>query len=648
MAANRPLTVAHNLRDDALRDAIAAALDRAGAAVHWRRAGVDVAVQLRNDPPDTLLLDVRGAAVLERDLLRKIARAVDRTPVPAVALAAAAERHLLPAFDVVPYAGDDEGAAPPDLDRIAQSLVAAGRRAQGWRGRGAPPLGDRRLTELQQQRLADLVSRRTGLVLEHAKPAQVRSCVVERMHLGAFRDFDAYCGWLGREAHNRGELEKLLPGLVVGETSFFRTPAHFEALRDVVVPDLVRRHPHGQLRAWSAACSTGEEAWSLAITMREEVADASPERVSVLATDIDHSALAHARRGIYRAKDVRKVPDAMRETHLLQVGEEYHIDQPVRQLLRFDWFNLNSDWRAWSRRFPDGLDLIFCENVIIYFRKDLIPPLLERFAAILRPGGYLFLGYSETLYGVDHPFEDVSYGDTFFYRKPDEVRRRSSSERRRAASPPEPADAPVRRPTRIQRPAELPPIPEPATPPVAAVPAGNTALDDAKTEARALLVAGEYAAARTAYAALLARDPESRGSRLALAFLALKAGAMDEAEVLLSQVAAIDPLDPELFYFQGLAAQRRGERDAARGLLERALFLDSDFVPAHFQLGELAASDARTADAARHFRNAADAARRTPGGAVVSLEGVYEDDALTELCERNADALDDAAREDDA
>jgi chemotaxis protein methyltransferase CheR len=181
-----------------------------------------------------------------------------------------------------------------------------------------------------------------------------------------------------------------------------------------------------------------------------------------------------------------------------------------------------------------------------------------------------------------------------------------------------------------------PPAPEP------------TELEPAKAEARALLMAGDYAAAQRAYEAVLARDPSSRGSRLALAFLALKAGDVEAADALLGAVEAVHPLDPELFYFQGLAAERRGERHAARSLLERALFLDADFVPAHFQLGELAASDARATDAARHFRNAADAARRTPGGAVVSLEGVYEDDALTDLCERNADALDDAAREDDA
>ncbi|MHC5018575.1 MAG: CheR family methyltransferase [Planctomycetota bacterium] len=643
MAANRPLTVAHNLRDDALREAIAAALDRAGAAVQWRLAGVDAAVQWRTDPPDAFLFDMRGAAVMERELLRKVARATDRPPVPAVALCTEAERFLLPVYDAVPCGAD----AAPDCDRVAQSLTAAGRRAQGWRGLGAPGIGDRRLTDAQSARLADLVSRRCGLVLEHAKPAQVRTCVLQRMHLGAFREFDAYCGWLGREAHNRGELEKLLPGLVVGETSFFRTPAHFEALRNVVIPELVRQHPHGQLRAWSAGCSTGEEAWSLAITLREEVADASPERVAVLATDIDHTALAHARRGVYRAKDVRKVPEALRLHHLLKIGEEYHVDQPVRQLMRFDWFNLNSDWRAWSRRFPDGVDLIFCENVIIYFRKDLIPPLLERFAAVLRPGGYLFLGYSETLYGVDHPFEDVTYGDTFFYRKPAGTALAAAP-----AAAPQAASPPARRrATRIQR--RPSPLPLPAAPPAQAAaapaePPAPSALEQAKLDARALLMAGEYDAARAAYAGVLARDPDSRGARLALAFLALKAGDDAQADRLLGEVAQVHPLDPELFYFQGLAAERRGERDAARSLLERALFLDADFVPAHFQLGELAASDARAADAARHFRNAAEAARRTPGGAVVSLEGVYDDDALTDLCERNADALDDAAREDHA
>ena len=104
-------------------------------------------------------------------------------------------------------------------------------------------------------------------------------------------------------------------------------------------------------------------------------------------------------------------------------------------------------------------------------------------------------------------------------------------------------------------------------------------------------------------------------------------------------MAAAHPLDPEVFYFRALARSHAGDRAGARALLERALFLEPEFVPAHFQLGELAAAEGRAADAARHFRNAAGAQRRNPAGAVVSFEGVVREEELAALCEQHASAL---------
>jgi chemotaxis protein methyltransferase CheR len=635
-AGARPLTIAHNWRDPAPLAAVADALQRAGAVVRWRAVGIDAAMKLRADPPDALLLRVAGAALLEREWLARAARATDHPPVPAVVVTDDPQlRFVLPAYDVIEE--------PADPERVAQSLVTAGRRAQAWRGRHADGLPRVELRGDTLARLSDLVSRRTGLALEHTKGQNLGEVVARRMRAGAFRDVDAYLGWLNRESGNHGELEKLLPGLVVGETAFFRTPAHFAALRQVVIPDLVRRRPQGTLRAWSAGCATGEEAYSLAIALREEVADAGPDRVRVLGTDLDHTALERARRGVYRAKDLRKVPPPLRAAHFVSLGEEVHVDQPVRQLVEFDWFNLSADWRAWSRRFPDPLDVIFCENVIIYFRKDLIPPLLERFAAVLRPGGYLFLGYSETLYGVAHPFEDVTHGDTFFYRRPDP---------RAAAAPRPPEPRPiampvVKRATRLLR--RLEPAAEPDPQAAAPVPGAPSSpappapLLARKEAARDRLLAGDYVGAEAAYRAVLGDDPDSRGTRLALAFLALKRDDGPAAAALLDAVAIEYPLDPEVFYFRGLARAHAGDRPGARALLERAIFLEPDFVPAHFQLGELAATEGRVADAARHFRNAADAQRRCPAGAVVSFEGVVREEELAAVCERNADALAHAA-----
>ncbi len=654
----KPLRIAHNLRDAALLASIRNALAARGGESRLFEVGVDAASQVARDPPDALLLRVAGPAVLERGLIERLARGDKTPPVPVVVLSPRPEDEgALAVFDVVPEPVEEE--APRVMERLVDDLLVAARRAQVLRSSvpatpAVPAIpaihgGRAVLAASEFQRLADIVTRQTGLLLENGKVQGIAEAVHRRVRALAYARVGLYLAHLAQSAHPGGELERLLPALVVGETSFFRTPAHFAALREVVIPDLLRRRSLAAepIRVWSAGCASGEEAYSLAITFREAAADLSPSDVRILATEIDPTALARARAGSYRPKDVRKVPPDLLDRYFVRMGERYDVSPAIRDMVEFAVLDLHSGWRTTPHRVPRSADVILCENVMIYFRKDLIPPLLERLGDVLAPGGYLFLGYSESLYKVSHPFEDHTYGDTFFYRKPrgdtripglEPERRRPRNPTRilvvphRTASPPSPSGVEGPRP----EPVEGAPALQPQAAPAAADP---RPLGARKDEARERLLAGDFPAARALFEGILREDPASSGARIGLAFLRLKKGDAEGAEVALDEVLRDNPLAAEVHYFRGLVAQGRGDAARARQHHERALFLNADFVPAHVQLGELASAAGLVAEALRHFRNAAGALRRAPGTAVISLEGAYREEDLAAILDRDIAAL---------
>ncbi len=641
----RPLRIAHNLaRDAGLLAALREALAARGGDSRLTEVGVDAAAQVARDPPDALLLRVAGPAVLERSLIERLARGEKAPPVPVVVLSSRPEDEgALPVFDVVPEPLEPEGPGSSDgMDRLVDDLVVAARRAQVLRSSPpAQPPGRAVLAPSEFQRLADIVTRQTGLLLENGKVQGVAEAVHRRVRALAYPRAGLYLAHLAQSAHPGGELERLLPALVVGETSFFRTPAHFAALREVVIPDLLRRRgPSSEpIRIWSAGCASGEEAYSLAITFREAAADLGPGDVRILATDIDPTALARARAGSYRPKDVRKVPPELLEKYFVRMGDRHDVAPAIRDMVDFSIFDLHSGWRTTPHRVPRSADVILCENVMIYFRKDLIPPLLERLGDVLAPGGYLFLGYSESLYKVSHPFEDHTYGDTFFYRKPrgdTEIPGLApETERRRPRNPTRillvPRGAPTPASSRATPPAPSPPSSSPTHDP--------RPLDARKEEARERLLSGEFPAARSLYEGILREDPASSGARIGLAFLRLKEGDAEGAETALVELLRENPLAAEVHYFRGLVALSRGDPSRAREHHERALFLNADFVPAHVQLGEMASAAGRVVEALRHFRNASGALRRSPGSAVISLEGAYREQELAEILDRDIASL---------
>jgi chemotaxis protein methyltransferase CheR len=243
--------------------------------------------------------------------------------------------------------------------------------------------------------------RLAGIELPESKREMVAARLWKRTRALGYPSVEAYFAAVQRDAG--GELEcDFLDAITTNHTSFFREPAHFDFLRERILPDLRRR---SDFTIWSAACSSGEEAYSIAVTLLEE-SGGSAVRGQVLATDLSTRVLETARQGIYPEDRFRQMDAAWRSRYLLRGrGEQsgkYRFRPEVRERIRFARLNLMEPLPVMGP-FP----LIFLRNVMIYFDRPTQERLVGAISQLLEPGGYLFVGHSESLNGIQHDLEHV-------------------------------------------------------------------------------------------------------------------------------------------------------------------------------------------------------------------------------------------------
>ncbi|PWT99780.1 MAG: chemotaxis protein CheR [Terriglobia bacterium] len=256
------------------------------------------------------------------------------------------------------------------------------------------------------QQIRDLAYRSFGLDLKPGKEELVSARLQKLVRSGGFQSYQAYCRHV---LHDRsGEsLMALIDALATNHTSFLREADHFDFLRRRVAPVLARR---AGVEVWSAACSTGEEIWTLAFVLR----DALPtSRIQLLGTDISRKALASARRATYEAARVQVLPKPWLTSYLDADGNpplSYTVKASIRAQAVFQRLNLIEPL-PWNKQFP----VIFCRNVMIYFDRATQQRVIASLAANLEPGGYLFVGHAESFSGIDHRLE---YVQPAIYRRP--------------------------------------------------------------------------------------------------------------------------------------------------------------------------------------------------------------------------------------
>ena len=256
--------------------------------------------------------------------------------------------------------------------------------------------GEYLFTRSNFEQIAQFLRVNTGIALNEAKAALVYSRLAKRVRLLGLRDFDEYCRHV-QSADGAGEQIDMINALTTNVTRFYREPHHFDHLRQELAPRLVQAAKQGKrVRLWSAACSSGEEPYSIALTLLDVCPDIERLDVKILATDIDAKIVARARLGIYSDDAVAPIPAATRERWMTrgrdQGGKQWRVKDAVRSLVTFNELNLIG---AWPMR--GQFDVIFCRNVVIYFEDDTQTLIWRRFREVLKPEGRLYIGHSERI-----------------------------------------------------------------------------------------------------------------------------------------------------------------------------------------------------------------------------------------------------------
>ncbi|MGD9332036.1 MAG: protein-glutamate O-methyltransferase [Desulfobacterales bacterium] len=264
------------------------------------------------------------------------------------------------------------------------------------------------LNRNQFQEISRIVYRQCGISLKSGKEALVRARLMKRLRALQIPSIKEYLELIGSE-QGRTEIGTLIDVMTTNKTDFFRESSHFDYLAETILPRLDTR----RLRFWSAACSSGEEPYTLAMVLRENIPGIDQKDILILSTDISTQMLETARKGVYTKARMAGVPRAYVQKYFdrcdLGTEKAFRVSPVLRKLIRLAPLNLMEPWPMKGR-----FDVIFCRNVMIYFDRPTQQRLVKRFHDLLTPGGFLFVGHSEGLSGIRHEFQ---YMQPATYRK---------------------------------------------------------------------------------------------------------------------------------------------------------------------------------------------------------------------------------------
>ena len=260
----------------------------------------------------------------------------------------------------------------------------------------------------QLVRIRDLIYRAAGIFHPDNKLRLLHDRCSRRMKERGVTTLQEYFQCLTVQPSRQAELIALLNEITIGETCFFRNQAQLDALRQILIPKMLAaksKLPFRRLRIWSAGCSTGEEPYTLSMFLLEESSELLKDwTLEILATDLNERSLAHAQTAIYGAYSTRNLTIQYRQKYFASIGEFLQVQSVARTGVTFSRLNLSDDARM---AFMEDLDVIFCCNVLIYFDLASKRRVIQHFYNDLLPHGYLFLGHSESLYGVSDDFRLV-------------------------------------------------------------------------------------------------------------------------------------------------------------------------------------------------------------------------------------------------
>jgi chemotaxis protein methyltransferase CheR len=496
-----------------------------------------------------------------------------------------------------------------------------------------------------------LVARRLGLYFEDAKLDFLADVLQRRMEGTRCDHFSLYQKRIAYAANEHEELCALAEQLTVNETYFFRYADHFRAFAEVVVPNRIQARAHQRrLRILSAGCASGEEAYSIAILIRDRLPELASWDITIHGIDVNASMVGKALRARYSTWSLRETTPDLNRKYFRPDGRDFLLDNTLKPGVTFEERNLvEEDPVFWQ---DDAFDVVFCRNVTMYFTVEATRSVISRIAQSLAPGGFLFLGHAETLRGVSQEFRLQHSHETFYYQ------RREAHERTYDANLLQPCgdhDS-LRRP--------IPAMAEPgdswfntirrASERIANLTQGKSgpvvgeSRSDSKHSSRSkaaptppiwdralaieLLQKERFAEAIELVRASPEESIEDSDTQLLLAVLLTNGGDLPEAEKVCLHVLKIDGLNAGAHYLMALCREHAGDRKAAVEHDQAATYLDSAFAMPHLHLGLVAKRSADAETARRELGRALALLDQEDASRILLFGGGFTRKTLVEFC----------------
>lgn len=268
-------------------------------------------------------------------------------------------------------------------------------------------------------KLRDLIYESSGIFFAESKLYLLEGRLRSRLAELEMESFEEYIAYLQRRTTQAEELKKIYSLITINETYFFRHPKQLDIFTNTLLPSLVKeRQKSGnrRLNLWSAASSSGEELYTLAILMKEQLNSSLPSwRVNLRGTDISHKILSAAQDGVYGRNSFRSsVNQAQKRKYFSEENDRYTIKPDIKKMVNFSYLNLND---VSAIRQQSNVDFLFCRNVLIYFDTEMKKKVIRAFYDVLSHGGYLFLGEAESLHSVSSAFKVEHFPGAFVYKK---------------------------------------------------------------------------------------------------------------------------------------------------------------------------------------------------------------------------------------
>lgn len=557
------------------------------------------------EKPGLVILEVAAGKVGALETMSRLQRNEETRQIPLIVISEypELEYELLKVFDFIPK--------PVNLERLREDIAALDNGGK----RPALPLRIEPLSDSNYQLIHDYLVAFSGLHFDRRNIRLLDRGLVNRMTALKINSYLEYFDYLIMHRDSRQELQKLLQFLTIGETYFFRYRAHFSALNRIVAAEFALKKEK-KLRLWSAGCSTGEEPYSMAITIMEALPDWREWDIKILATDINNQSLQRAREGVYRAWAMRVTDEGRLGRYFTKNRDKYLLKQEVKDLVEFSHLNLQTGEFPTPKGEFRAMDAVFCRNVMIYFTFESMKLIVEKLTDCLNPGGYLFLGHSETLTHISSRFDRLSQEGGFYYRK----REGQSGPQHPKAKPAPPAktaqekrEISPAKPVVVQ--AALHPVKLPSEPkPVCDVEA-------IYRQAKLQFDAENFTEASRLLSEVTRVEPGHIGAFILQGFIAANRGEYENVLIVCDAVLALNDLQPEVYFLKGLVLEMMDKPHDAAEEYRKAILLDMDAVMPHYNLGRLYVRLGREKDGLRELKNCLKILEKSHEESVVPYSG---------------------------